>query len=546
MTISLRRFAGRTYDWIRAATFELSPAGRASAKERERGDAFLDAFARAGAEKFSGTVLVDGTFDNPNYWARYALLRRSLGLAHAREVGIVGPYKRRQVRGMFDRMGISDICDFGETAPDASTRDAAQKLAAQTRDPDGIMSWQLPGGMSPAILYDGVLKAQRLPSVDPLRADFVPNVAQALACFARAREILDATKPDLLVVSHPFGFRCGSLAWQALQRGIPTILAFGLFGVLRYARMAKPEDLFDFYDQPTQAEIDGLPEEKAKLLQAIGSQYVDARMRGKSDDLAALLAFRRRPGFVDRPTIAARFGWDPAKPIVAVYASNWFDWPHQLGMRNFRDFRDWIAVTVAAAAANRDVNWLFKPHPAETVFGGPSLTELLPQMASGPNIVLCPSDWNNAAVMQAIDALVTYHGTSGVEFAALGKPVLLPDVGKYHRAGFAHMAQSRSEYTDCLSRHWWTLRDAARDRRRAEIYAGWWFCAADWQGGFVFEDDSRRDALYAGLPTLFADNPGPVAREIAEIAAWWRSGEQHYHKTKMRRAEGYALSNVSN
>jgi hypothetical protein len=546
MTLSLGRFVGSTYDWIRAAAFELSPAGRAGAKERDRADAFLDAFARAGDARFSGTVLVDGTFDNPNYWARYALLRRSLGLAQAREVGIVGPFKRRHVRGTFERMGISEICDFGEMAPDAQTRDAAQKLAAQTRDPDGALAWQLPGGMNPAILYDGVLKAQRLPSVDLLRADFVPNVAQALACFARAREILAATKPDLLVVSHPVGLRCAGLAWHALQQGIPTILAFGLFGVLRYARMDKPDDLFEFYDHPTQAEIDGLPEEKALLLQAIGRRYVDARMRGKSDDLAALLAFRRRPGFVDRAAIAARFGWDPAKPIVAVYASNWFDWPHQLGMRNFRDFRDWIAVTAAAAAANRDVNWLFKPHPAETVFGGPSLTELLPQMATGPNIALCPTDWNNGAVMKAIDALVTYHGTSGVEFAALGKPVLLPDVGKYHRAGFAHVAQSRADYVDCLSRRWWTSRDAVGDRRRAEIYAGWWFCAADWQGGFVFEDDSRRDALYAGLPALFADNPGAVAREVDEIAAWWRSGETHYHKTKMRRAEGYALSNVSN
>ncbi|CAN0485708.1 unnamed protein product, partial [Phaeothamnion confervicola] len=204
---------------------------------------------------------------------------------------------------------------------------------------------------------------------------------------------------------------------------------------------------------------------------------------GRTDDLAALYAFRRSPDRVDRRAICTHFGWDPAKPLVALYASNWFDWPHQLGMRNFRDFLDWIEVSFAAARANGAVNWLFKPHPAEDWFGGIGLAEIMRRVGAAPNVGVSSKAWNNAAVMESIDALVTYHGTAGIELAAQGKPVMLPDRGKYHGAGFAQVADSRADYVARLSGEWWRNWDAETARRRAEIYAGWWFCTTDWQGG---------------------------------------------------------------
>lgn len=540
-----RRIAGRAVDWARAAAYAVSTEGKRFARQRADCECRLDRFARSGAARFPGTVLVDGTFDNPNYWARHAILRLALGLGRGREVGLVGPYKRRHVRETFARLGIRESFDLVASHPAAESLRLADDIAARCRNAADVLDLTLPGGVPATILYDGLLKAQRLATVDPERPDFVGHVVEALESFRLAREALERNRPDLVVVSHPFGFRCGGLAWQALARGIPVVLAFGLFGVLRYARMDKPADLVDFYDHPGVADIEALPAVQAEALRKVGERYLDARMGGRADDLAGVLAFKRNNGAVDRAALAARFGWDPQKPVVAVYASNWFDWPHQLGMTNFRDFEDWIDATVRAARRNAGVNWLLKPHPAESVFGGPTLSQVVAKAGADGNVSFCDPHWNNAALMRTIDALVTYHGTSGIEFAALGKPVLLPDVGKYHRAGFAQVAGSRADYLERLSTQWWSPTGADERRRRAQIYAGWWFCTTDWQGGFVFPDDSGRDRNYADLIDLFERHPTELDREVREVAEWWASGRSHYHTEKMRRAGGYALSNVT-
>jgi hypothetical protein len=277
----------------------------------------------------------------------------------------------------------------------------------------------------------------------------------------------------------------------------------------------------------------------------IGRTYLQRRLGGAADDLASVYAFRRSRLDVDRAAICARYGWDPDKPIVAVYAANWFDWPHQLGMNAFRDFLDWTEATFAAAGANTGVNWLFKPHPAEDWFGGAKLTDVMARIGTAPHVGVAEKGWNNTSVMLAVDALVTYHGTAGVEFASLGKPVLVPDRGKYDDCGFVLRAESRDHYLALLGRDWWSGLDPADMRWRAEIFAGWWFCAPAWQRRFILADDSQQDALYGEIPQLVRENPREVAREIDSIRRWWQGGHPYYHTTKMMMSDSFQLSNVA-
>jgi hypothetical protein len=535
-TTSLRRYSGH---------------GREVAGKRARVDGLLDAISREnagapGEASAYGTVLVDGTFDNPNYWVRYALLRRALGLASAREVGLLGRWRRPEVLGTFARLGIAEHVDFA--APPESMREAkaeAEQLLRATRGPDDIFAWELPGKVHPAIAYDGILKRQRLASVSTNDPRFPAAVQEVVSTLRRAAEILDAVKPELVVISHCFDFSYGGLAWQALSRGIPVILPFGLFGVLRFAMLKKPEDVFAFYDQPSRADTDALAPEKAEAFRRIGRLYLDGRLGGRADDLASVLAFQKNSAHIDRPGLCSRQGWDPEKPIVAFYASNWFDWPHQLGMTQFRDFLDWTTATFEAARANTAVNWLFKPHPAEDWFGGIGLTSILAGLGAPSNIAIAGKTWNNAAVMRSVDAMVTYHGTAGIEFAALGKPVLVPDRGKYDAAGFVKVAESRQNYLDLLGQPWWQGMDLEDARRRAEIFAGWWFCAPDWQEGLILQDDSRQDELYDSIPTILEDHVDTLERECREIREWWRSGSLHYHTAKMLNARSYRLTNLA-
>ena len=50
------------------------------------------------------------------------------------------------------------------------------------------------------------------------------------------------------------------------------------------------------------------------------------------------------------------------------------------------------------------------------------------------------------SVIEKSDGLVTYHGTSAIEFAAMGKPVMVTDKGWYHDCGFVKFPKSKKEY----------------------------------------------------------------------------------------------------
>ena len=527
----------------------LSPSARAEdaaiQTARDETDVMLAALCVQHGRLFEGEVLIDSQWDNPNYWFRTALLRAALGLPNGREVAVLGEFRQRQCLGTLQHLGIERHVSFPDIAVDmAAIKAQARALVANCRSADDVLAWHLPGDIPAAMIYDAILKRQRLASLDVTRSDFEQLVAESLAGIARAQSLLDAHDFKLVVVSHTLSFTYGAIAWLALKCDIPVVLPFGLFGVLRMTMMKDPRDLFSFYDRPNRDEMDALPPQRAEAMRAIGRRYLDGRFGGRADDLASVYAYQRNSAYIDRESLCRQFGWDPAKPIVGFYASNWYDWPHQLGMTQFRDFLDWTMETFRIAGETPQFNWLFKPHPCEEWFGGVSLTEILSKMPGTDHVRLAEKGWNNTAVMQCMDALVTYHGTAGIEFASLGKFVMVPDRGKYDDCGFVRVAANRAEYLELLRASWWDGLDADEVRARAELFAGWWFCAPSWQGKFLLADDSRQDALYGIIQGLLLDNPEVVGREIASLRDWLAAGHRYSHTFKMMQVDEFQLTNV--
>jgi hypothetical protein len=549
--VGLTRFPAvrRTVNLIREGLRLIRPTGRRQVRElrakRHFTDERLAELCGKPDNPFAGDVLVDAQWDNPNYWLRLSLLRAAIGLPNAREVGILGKYARTVCARTLSTFGVREQVVFDHIPFEASAvRKEAERLVAATRSAGDILDWALPDLVPGHIVYDGILKRQRLASVDISRNDFLPLVIEALTSIHQGRYLLDRHDFKLAVISHPIGFTCGILAHQALIRRIPVLLPFGLFGVLRFTHMTRPEDLTAFYDRPTRKEMESLTPARADALRVIGQRYLARRFQGHADDLASVYAYRLNQSVVGRNDICQKFGWDPAKPIVAFYASNWFDWPHQLGMTQFRDFLDWTEASFAAAASNSSVNWLFKPHPCEDWFGGISLDKILARLDCPSHIGIADKRWNNTSVMEGADALVTYHGTAGIEFAALGKPVLVPDRGKYDDCGFVKVARNRNDYLQLLASRWWDDMDVAECKVLAEVFSGWWFCAPAWQGQFVLSDDSRQHALYDSIPTLLSNNINVVHEEIRQLADWYASGHRYSHTWKMMHSDTFQLTNV--
>jgi len=87
--------------------------------------------------------------------------------------------------------------------------------------------------------------------------------------------------------------------------------------------------------------------------------------------------------------------------------------------------------------------------------------------------------------------------------------------------------------------------DLAAARRRAEIFAGWWFCMPEWQRGFVLQEDATQGALYDSIPVTLRERGDVIAHEMTELRAWWQSGHPYYHTYKMARADAFLTSNIA-
>jgi hypothetical protein len=510
-------------------------------RDRSNAERLLSEVSCSSEAEFDGSILIDAMWDNPNYWIRYTLLRCALGLSSGREIGVLGSFRASYCRQTLKRFGIKNIVQVMDLYRDeAANRENALRLMSLTKKPGDILQWKLPEDVPADLVYDGILKRQRTAYVNLSDPNLTNYITEALGCIDASRRLLETQDFRLIVLSHAVDFQGGSLAWLGLKRKIPIVLLYGNYGVMRFARLSKPREIYDTTNRPSAEEIKACPKRECDVLRKTGTGYLSKRRAGQTDDIGATYAYRKRQEFIDRATMLAQLRWDSSRPIIAVYASNWFDFPHACGMTHFRDFLDWLEATVLVAVRSSCVNWLFKAHPCDDWYGGVTLTDLMPAV-SCLHVRLADKSWNGSALMDCVDGLVTYHGTAGVEFAAAGKPVLLADRGWYHDIGFAKCPKSRQEYLDALASEWWTDLDLRETSRLAQIFAGWYFGRPTWQGDFVLDDDSVQWLINKTLPDLLNRNRAVIAKEIETIRGWYESGHPHYHTYKMSRAEAFSV-----
>jgi len=488
------------------------------------------------------SVLYDGQWENPNYWFRMTLVRAALGLSGAQETGVVGRWRRRRIKRNFKALGINRMADYRALSQVGSEHlRRARSLLAQTSTAGDLMEWDLPLEFPGMLVFDGILKRQRHPTIQLDDPNLVDMVAAAIAAIEAAEIIVGEAEIDLVVLSHALDYEFGALAWAAMRRGAPSLVLYGDFGTSRFIRMDHPEDLVAYPGRPTPEETAAMPLAARESLTEAGGTYLDARLSGGTDDISAIYAFQNRRTETDRNAIAAHYGWDPEKPILAVYGANWFDYPHVTGLIEYRDFLDWIETTLNVAEERSDVNWIFKAHPVDDWYGIPKGTSLddMTRARGRSHMQPCERSWNGADILSAVDGLVCCHSTAGLEMGAKGKPVLVAHNGWYGEAGFTVTATTKSDYRDKLLGDWWQNWDRETSAERARLFAGWYFAVPEWHGDYLFPDDSKQDSIYSNMPDFIAQHRAALEQEASVIRAWYESGHRFLHIFKMSQAEEF-------
>jgi hypothetical protein len=492
-----------------------------------------------------GPVLVDGMWDNPNFWVRYGLLRAALGLANGREIGLVGENRGKECALTFRRLNVDNVLSLEHyLGPLDEARNLARALLADTTKPADILDWKLPFDFPAMMLYDSILRKQRTAEVDLNHGRIEGYVTECIRSLFAADTVLRHQGIKLVVLSHAINYTYGSLAWRASQLGIPAVVLFGRFGVNKFFKVQTGDAFFDWLDRPFPEDFARLSEKKARRLADIGHRYLALRRQGLANDIGSAFAYQKPQTHASKAEMCRRFGWSEEKPLVTVYFSNWFDYPHDCGMTEFRDVLDWTVATLSAIENNRAANWLLRAHPCDEWYQGVTLSDLVDDSCYG-HIKLSPAEWNNASVQENTDAVVTYHGTIGVEAAAIGKPVLVAGRGWYHDVGFVVWPKTREEFLTTIGRAWWKDIDTSQTTRLARIFAGWFFCCPDWQSGLILEDDSRQDSLYATLPSFLNAQRDLAELEIKALKEWYVSDHPRFHTFKMMQTADYAVTNIS-
>lgn len=173
--------------------------------------------------------------------------------------------------------------------------------------------------------------------------------------------------------------------------------------------------------------------------------------RGKGDISALELATPAERESVRTHTMR-RFGFDPAKPVVAVYNHAVSD---ALGtnVEIFDDLAQWFEETAAHAATRNDVNWLFIDHPSQDKYDATHFfAGLADAYAASPHLAFVPSwDLTKNAMWSLVDLGVTVRGSVSAELPAFGIPCIQAGWSEWSDLGISIVADDRDAYWSALA-----------------------------------------------------------------------------------------------
>jgi len=154
--------------------------------------------------------------------------------------------------------------------------------------------------------------------------------------------------------------------------------------------------------------------------------------------------------------VITRFNLNPDKPIILLLTGVIWDANTNVPSKIFKDMYDWLFKTIEWAANKPNCQFIIRVHPSEnyvpaiakdtrTLF----LNELSKSNISVPDnvkIIKSEESVNTYDLMLASDMAVTYASTSGLEYACLGKPIIVLSDCHYTHKSFTVQPENVEDY----------------------------------------------------------------------------------------------------
>lgn len=498
---------------------------------------FERALAQVGADEpvvKPGPVLMDGQWDNSVYWLRLDMVRNALGTPARKEIGITGISNADKAAGTFRRLGAEDVVNLKEWFPERSALEAeAEAVLAACSSLEDLMAHDFPFGVPGYLVFDELQRLQKEFTVVLDHPKIREHMAECLGFIHAAKRIVDHHAPGTVILSHSLGVRYAPLALFGIQAGADVLLLYGERGAEYFARMTDDT----YWDAATiTEECLGVGDpERFETFVARGADYIGARMESRVRDYASTFAYVTDSATADKARVCEAYGWSAESPLVIVFATTWWDFPHLFGEGPFLDVADWLKAVHGAALERTDVNWLFKPHPLEAQFGDKRLADFLGRDFP-PHIGFWRPDWDTKTAISVMDGGLTWTGSIGFEAPSNGKPTVAAMAGWNTNLDIQYYAESRQGYLDLLARDWWRERDLEAMRRMALAYVGAKFTMSPAFAKLDLPDNNVHET-YRKQAVRILGNESIMRGCKDEIRSWFLSGNPSFKQYQLLELE---------
>ena len=146
------------------------------------------------------------------------------------------------------------------------------------------------------------------------------------------------------------------------------------------------------------------------------------------------------------------------KKLAVVFNHIFWDASFFYGKDIFIHYQEWFYETYKLALNNNNINWVFKLHPSNKTknlrdnikYDKPAeLQYIEKEFGSIPEHIRILDEnfpYSSFNLYNLLDFCITVRGTTGLECAMLGKPVITAGTGKYSDKGFTYDFSKKEDY----------------------------------------------------------------------------------------------------
>ncbi len=359
------------------------------------------------------------------------------------------PNCRAQTSAVLDGMGIP-YSFIGDFISESSRSELWEMAASTTRETlDNLCYEGVNVGKNALSSISRYLKGIGLVGREVIVREYAFS---ALVIAAVAGHAMKTISPSHFFTSHGVYVDWGPALQVALSRKIPVTAWMASYLPWRF--------YFRHIEDGTRPDCHNLSQVawegcKHAVLSAMQNTRLDSflGLRYKNSGSFDMKNLANYSGEIKR--LKGKYAPSPSKPVWGIFPHINWDCVFDLSPMAYSTFDEWVFHTINEIIEIPEVQWLIKIHPAEAWENPESgvqrfIEKHFPTLPHHVRVIPAQEEISPLEFFELIDGGVNVYGTSGLELALLGKPVILAGEAHYGNKGFTHDGLTPDAYKQLL------------------------------------------------------------------------------------------------